>query len=275
MPAGLHYITTDGGRLAVELTGKETDPLVICSPGMGDTRDAYEPLAKILVSHGYRVATMDARGHGDSSADFARYGDEATADDFLTVADEFSHGSHVVLAGASFSAAAAMIAAAKQPERISKIVLLGPALRNGMGVVGLWLMPVMFAWPWGPAAWEMFAATLWPGLGTDGTKKRAAASRASLTRPGRWAAFQATIKGLDHRVVAPYISKVRAPVLVVMGDKDPDWTEPLKEADWVASNFSQAETLIVAGAGHAPMFERPEVVAEKMVSFLGDKANVQ
>jgi pimeloyl-ACP methyl ester carboxylesterase len=144
-----------------------------------------------------------------------------------------------------------------------------------MGVVGLWLMPVMFAWPWGPAAWEMFAATLWPGLGTDGTKKRAAASRASLTRPGRWAAFQATIKGLDHRVVAPYISKVRAPVLVVMGDKDPDWTEPLKEADWVASNFSQAETLSVAGAGHAPMFERPEVVAEKMVSFLGDKANVQ
>jgi pimeloyl-ACP methyl ester carboxylesterase len=78
MPAGLHYVETDGGRLAVEITGKETDPLVICSPGMGDTRDAYEPFAKILVSHGYRVATVDARGHGESSTGFGRYGDEAT-----------------------------------------------------------------------------------------------------------------------------------------------------------------------------------------------------
>jgi pimeloyl-ACP methyl ester carboxylesterase len=275
MPAGLHYVETDGGRLAVEITGKETDPLVICSPGMGDTRDAYEPFAKILVSHGYRVATVDARGHGESSTGFGRYGDEATADDFLTVADEFSHGSRVVLAGASFSAAAATIAAAKQPERVSKIILLGPALRNGMGVVGLWLMPVMFAWPWGPTAWEMFAATLWPGLGSDGAKKRAAASKASLTRPGRWAAFQALVSSLDHRVVAPYVSQVRAQVLVVMGDKDPDWTDPKLEAEWVASNFSQVETLIVPGAGHAPMYERPKEVAEGVLSFLKDKANVQ
>lgn len=275
MPAGLHYVTTDGGRLAVEITGKETDPLVICSPGMGDTRDAYEPLAKILVSHGYRVATVDARGHGESSTDFKRYGDEATADDFLTVADEFSHGSPVVLAGASFSAAAATIAAAKQPERVSKIILLGPFLRNGMGVVGLWLMPVMFAWPWGPAAWEMYAATLWPGLEGDGAKKRAAASKASLTRPGRWPAFQALVSNLDHRVVAPYISQVRARVLVVMGDRDPDWSDPKLEAEWVASNFSQVETLIVPGAGHAPMYERPKDVAEKVLSFLEDKANVQ
>lgn len=275
MPAGLHYVTTDGGRLAVEITGKDTDPLVICSPGMGDTRDAYEPLAKVLVSNGYRVAAMDARAHGDSSAEFTRYGDEATADDFLTVADELSPGSPVILAGASFSAAAATIAAAKQPERIIKIILLGPFLRNGMGVVGLWLMPVMFAWPWGPAAWEMYAATLWPGLEGDGAKKRAATTRASLTRPGRWAGFQALISSLDHRVVAPYISSVKVPVLVVMGDKDPDWSDPKVEAEWVASNFSQVDTLMVPGAGHAPMYESPQVVAEKVLSFLGDKASVK
>ena len=118
-------------------------------------------------------------------------------------------------------------------------------------------------------------AFAWPGLEGDGAKKRAAASKASLTRPGRWAAFQATVAGLDHRVVAPYISSVRAPVLVVMGDKDPDWSDPKVEAEWVASNFSKAETLMVPGAGHAPMYERPEVVAEKVLDFLEDKANVQ
>ena len=45
-----------------------------------------------------------------------------------------------------------------------------------------------------------------------------------------------------------------------MGDVDPDWKEPLKEAEWVASNFSDAETIAVHGAGHAPMLERPEIV---------------
>jgi pimeloyl-ACP methyl ester carboxylesterase len=275
MASGLQYLPTDGGKLAVEITGNETDPLVICSPALGDTRDSYGPLAKALVSQGYRVANMDARGHGDSSVGFKRYGDEATADDFITVANEYSRGAPVVLAGASFGSAAATIAAAKQPERISKIILLGPVLRNGMGVPGLWLMTAMFAKPWGPAAWAMYAATLWPGLGAEGAKKRAAASKASLTRPGRWAAFRSTMSGLDHRVVAPYISRVKAPVLVVMGDKDPDWTNPVQEAEWVASNFEKVETLIVPGAGHAPMFERPEVVSEKVLSFLKDAASAK
>jgi pimeloyl-ACP methyl ester carboxylesterase len=33
--------------------------------------------------------------------------------------------------------------------------------------------------------------------------------------------------------------------------------------------------LVVPSAGHAPMYERPQVVAEKVLSFLEDKANVQ
>ena len=61
---------------------------------------------------------------------------------------------------------------------------------------------------------------------------------------------------------------MRAPVLVVLGAKDPDWTKPVEEAEWIASNFSQVDKLIVSGAGHAPMFERPEEVSEKMLSFL-------
>ena len=55
---------------------------------------------------------------------------------------------------------------------------------------------------------------------------------------------------------------------MVIGDKDPDWTDPLKEAEWVASNFTDVETVTVPGAGHAPMFESPEVVAAGLLKFL-------
>jgi len=53
-----------------------------------------------------------------------------------------------------------------------------------------------------------------------------------------------------------------------MGDADPDWKDPLAEAAWVASNFTNVETVAVPGAGHAPMFERPDIVAPALIQFL-------
>ena len=69
------------------------------------------------------------------------------------------------------------------------------------------------------------ACKLWPGL-ADKASERAAASAASLTRPGRWAAFRSTLAGADHRVVQPWIGCVQAPVLVVIGEAGPDWKGP-------------------------------------------------
>lgn len=81
----LKYFDIEGGELAVEIEGE--GPLVICAPAMGDFRDAFSPLSSQLVSHGYTVACLDNRGHGDSSIGFKRYGDEAIATDFLLLAE--------------------------------------------------------------------------------------------------------------------------------------------------------------------------------------------
>ena len=260
----ISHVDTAGGKLAVQVEGN--GPLIICSPGLGDTRDAFAPLAAHLVARGYRVARVDLRGHGDSTARFERYGDEAVAEDFLTLIEALG-GGPAVLAGASLSAAAAVVAAGRRPDRVAGLILLGPFLRNAVGEVMRSTLQVAFARPWGPFLWRLYAAKLWPGLG-DKARERAARTTALLQRPGRWRAFRATLAGADHRVVAPWIARVQAPVLVVMGDADPDWKEPLKEAEWVASNFKNAETIAVHGAGHAPMFERPETVNPAVESFL-------
>jgi pimeloyl-ACP methyl ester carboxylesterase len=91
----------------------------------------------------------------------------------------------------------------------------------------------------------------------------------SLTRPGRWSAFRATVAGANHdQAVGPFLGSTKAPALVVVGDADPDWADPVAEATWVVSNFSDSELITVPGAGHAPMFEKPELVTPGVLSFL-------
>lgn len=260
----LQHFENGGGSLAVDVEGN--GPLVICCPGMGDIRQAYTEFSAYLVSKGYTVAVMDPRGHGDSTPQFDAYGDAATAEDFIFLAEKLNK-SPAVLVGCSFAGGAATIAAGKRPDLVAGTILLGAFLRNGMGAWFLYVLSLMFWRPWGPAMWQFYAATLWPGLG-DRAKKRAAESRAHLTRPQRWSAFQKTVAGCDHSVVEPWINKVQAPVLVVMGEKDPDFGKPVEEAAWIASNFKDVETVMVPDVGHGPMVERPEFVGEKCVAFL-------
>lgn len=264
LPMTTRFITLEHGRLAVEVDGD--GPLVICSPALGDVRDAYDPLTDRLVAGGYRVARVDLRGHGESTASFSRYGDEASAEDLLAVADELDEKS-VVLVGASMSAAAAVIAAGRRPAQVCGLVLIAPFLRNGASDLSRWMVSLALARPWGPYLWRAHASQLWPGLGA-GARERAVKTTTLLTRPGRWAAFRATLHGADHRAVTPWFGSVQAPVLIVMGDADPDWKEPLAEARWAASRFSHAEILAVPAAGHAPMLERPDIVAPTVLRYL-------
>ncbi|MFG6279265.1 alpha/beta hydrolase [Microbacterium sp. 5K110] len=259
----ISQVDVDGGRLAVEVRG--SGPLVVCSPAMGDERDAFGPLADRLAAAGYRIALTDLRGHGDSDIGFVDYGDTATAADLIAVIEALG-GGPAVIAGASLSAAAAIIAAGTRPDLVTGLVLLGPFARNGNAVMGA-LLRGLLARPWGPAVWRGYSASLWPGLGEDARVRATHLSR-RLARPGRWAAFVRTTRA-DHSVVAPFLPRVRARTLVVMGAADPDWKDPAAEAEWLAGELS-AQVLVVPGVGHAPMLEAPDAVAPAVLDFLGE-----
>ncbi|MGO2111145.1 MAG: alpha/beta hydrolase, partial [Pseudoclavibacter sp.] len=215
--------------------------LVVCSPGMGDHRDAFTPLAERLAAAGCRAATVDLRGHGDSGADFDAFGDEATASDLIAVIEHLSSEradsattetpdtpTPAIIIGASMSAAAAVIAASQRPDLVAGLVLAGPFLRGGSPAMAA-VMRLMLLKPWGPAVWRGYAAKLWPGLDRDEARARAARLTSEQQGPGRWRAFRRTA-ATDHAVVAPHLAKVRCSSAVVMGTADPDWPNPVAEA---------------------------------------------
>ena len=155
------FLDRPGGRIGYDVAG--AGPLVVCIPGMGDLRSSYRFLAPALVAAGYRVVTMDLRGHGDSDATFSAYDDVAAGTDVVALLTEVG-GGPAVLVGNSMGAGAAAWAAAEAPDLVAALVLVGPFVRNPPAgrAAGL-LFRLALLRPWGPAAWNAWYARLFPG----------------------------------------------------------------------------------------------------------------
>lgn len=263
MTSRLIQIDRGTGAVAVELAGD--GPLVLCVPGIGDLRSSYRHLSPRLVAAGYRVAAMDLRGHGDSSAAFREYGDEAAAEDVLAVLDAFGGGPAAVI-GNSMGAAAAVIAAAERPEAVDRLVLIGPFVRDGGSAFARLAFRAALLRPWGPAVWRRYYASLFPAGGPADQAENLDAVHRALRGPGRWRAFQRTAAG-SHAAAETALPLVRADTLVLMGALDSDWPDPAAEADWVAAALS-GQARMIPGTGHYPQAEKPDEVAAAVLPFL-------
>jgi pimeloyl-ACP methyl ester carboxylesterase len=257
------YLQRPRGRLAYDVHGD--GPLVVCAPGMGDLRSEYRYLTPRLVESGYRVATMDLRGHGDSDATFDRYDDVASGGDLLALIGEL--GGPAVVIGNSMSAGAAVWAAAEDPELIGGLVLIGPFVREvPVGRLATVAFRAVMLPPWSSVAWNAYYKRLLPGRPPDDIEEHRARIRASMRRPGHARAFRKTTHA-SHAPAEARLDDVRAPVLVVMGADDPDFPDPEAEARLIADRLS-AQVCLVPGAGHYPQAEYPEIVSPAIVEFL-------
>lgn len=261
----LCWLPRPGGRIAYDVAG--SGPLVVLAPGMGDTRGVHRFLAPALVAAGYRVATVDLRGHGDSDTTFEAYDDVATGGDLLALVSHL--GGQAVLVGNSMSAGAAVWAAAEAPDLVAGLVLIGPFVRDvPIGWLPRLALRLALLRPWGPAAWTAYYGKLYPHAPPTDLDAHRAAIRASLARPGGWAAFVATTR-TSHAPAAARLDEVAAPTLVVMGTADPDFPDPAAEAAFVAERLG-GQVHLIEGAGHYPQAERPEEVAPQVIGFLDE-----
>jgi pimeloyl-ACP methyl ester carboxylesterase len=233
------YLDRPGGRIGYDVTG--AGPLVVLVPGMGDLRAAYRFLAPPLRAAGYRVACTDLRGHGDSDATFSSYGDEQTAGDVAALISEL--GGPAVIVGNSMAAGSAVLAAAQRPELVSGLILVGPFVRN----------------PAVSAGRRVLLRVANFGEYLDQVV-------ASLRRPGYARAFSLTTR-TSHAAAEARLADVTAPVLVVMGEQDPDFPDPRTEAEWIASAF-HGQVVMVPEAGHYPQSQRPDITTGAIQRFL-------
>jgi pimeloyl-ACP methyl ester carboxylesterase len=149
------FLDHEGGRLSYDVIGD--GPLVVLSPGMGDLRQSYRFLAPKLARAGYRVASVDLRGHGDSSLGWPSITRTDVAGDLIALIRHL--GGPAVIVGQSLSGGAATIAAASQPALLTGIVEINPFTRVPKINIGtqifhslrLWRSYLNVAYPTKPA----------------------------------------------------------------------------------------------------------------------------
>jgi pimeloyl-ACP methyl ester carboxylesterase len=264
-PAPVHFLDRHGGRIAYEDSGG-TGTLVICVPGMGDLRSQYRFLAPRLAALGYRLVTMDLRGHGDSSVGFADVSAATVGDDIVAVLEALG-ARDAVLVGNSMAGAAAVWAAAERPGTVRGVVLLDPFVRDvpASFVVRL-AMRIGFLRPWGPLTWASYYKSLHVGVKPADLDAYATKLAANLREPGRLETLRAMM-WTSKAACEARLDEVRAPALVVMGTRDPDFADPAAEARWVAGRVD-GRVLLVEGAGHYPHVEQPELIAGAIDRFV-------
>ncbi len=257
------YINRPEGRVAYDVEGD--GPLVVLVPGMGDLRAAYRFLAPALRDAGYGVLCTDLRGHGDSDATFEQYGDVETGSDVIALIEEL--GGPAVIVGNSMGAGSAVLAAAKRPDLVSGLVLIGPFVRNGKaGALQRLLLRVVMARAWAASSWKAYLPKLYAGRRPSDFDDYRADVVASLRKPGYAKAFSLTTR-TSHSESEAQLGGVSAPVLVIMGEKDPDFPDPKGEAQWIARTLN-AEVVMVPDAGHYPQSQRPDITTNAVLRFL-------
>ena len=261
------WLERKGGRLAYEVEGE--GPLVVCVPGLGDLRQEYRFLTPRLVQAGFRVASIDLRGHGESSTGWHDLSAEAIGADILALIHQLE-AERALIIGTSMAAGAAVWAAVEEPDAVAGLVLIGPFVRDVGSAAQLRayraLFRIVLARPWGRAFWMRYWASLFPSARPRDFDAYAEKLRRNLSEPGRFASVRGMMLGPSRREIEARLSRLDLPVLVLMGTKDRDFKDPAAEAQLVAERAHGAIEMI-PGAGHYPHVEFPEPTAKLIAEF--------
>jgi pimeloyl-ACP methyl ester carboxylesterase len=257
-------VPTRYGNTYILASGPQDAPPLFLLPAMGVTSTMWQPNLAAL-GRKYRIYALDTIGdQGRSTLNdldvYPRNGkaySEWLADVFDKLGIEQAQ-----VAGASYGGWLAMNHAIHAPERVSRIVLLGP-----MGLPSWWTTLKVLSHLWKvllfPTQANIDQITQW-ALGNHPSVRAAFADFIAL----------GAREVSKFRLAPPLpisgalLRKIKAPVLLMLGERD----NPIGNANEVAKRarrfISRVEVEIIPNAGHMMNTEQPEFVNFRILDFL-------
>jgi 3-oxoadipate enol-lactonase len=258
-------INVNGVDLYYELHGQAEKPVLVLNNGIiMNAANSWVFQTEALKRH-YRVLQYDCRGQGQSDHPQDVYSMELHADDLAALLTGLGiESAHI--AGISYGGEVAQAFALKYPGRVRSLILadtvseVGPALHT---IAQSWLEAACdgnaqsffdVTVPWNFSA--QFIANN-PGLLKDARKRYDNLDYPAIVR------LCECFLEVDFTA---RLGEIQAPTCIMVGALDllkgPDYAAILKQ------HISQAELHILAGAGHASCWERPQEFNSVILGFL-------
>jgi Predicted hydrolases or acyltransferases (alpha/beta hydrolase superfamily) len=204
---------------------------------------------------GATVYAVDLPGHGRSEGPGRERIEDYVAD-IVRFMDAVGV-SRGVLVGHSMGGAIAQMTALMAPERVAGLVLVGtgarlrvaPALLDGILQDARGALALITEWAWGPEADPAMVA-------------RGRQMMARVNPRVVWGDFAAC----DRFDIRERVGEITAPALVITGSEDR--MTPPKFGQWLAERIPGARFVLVEGAGHMVMLEKPDQVASAVREWL-------
>ena len=260
----------------IDFGGRPRDPLIVCVHGLSGSAVNWAAIAPLLTDQ-YRVIAPDLAGHGLTRSG-GRGADVASNTSLLHAFLESVSADPVILMGNSMGGMIALLEASAAPERVSRLVLVDPAL------------------PFVPARPDLLVASMF-AVGAIPLVGRAVLSRARNLRPETLVAAMLTLCCADPGrvpadVVALHVAlasqradfpgtgrdlaaatrsviataaspeyrerirSVNCPVLVLHGERDR--LVPVSAARAAARANPSWSLAVLTGIGHVPQLEAPQ-----------------
>jgi pimeloyl-ACP methyl ester carboxylesterase len=254
----------DGARIGYEVSGD--GPALVLGHAVPCDHRMWQSVLPALARH-YRVIAIDVRGHGASTAP-GRFSTASLVDDWLAVLD--AEGiARAALVGSSIGGMTAIELAARAPERVGALVLVGTsAEQESLGRRVLNRVLLAIAGLLGPVGsferkleLDLFAAR------TRRERPDVVRQVLAWARSHDWRSFLRALRAIAARPsLLPLLPRIRCPALIVAGAEDRRM--PPARAERIAAGIAEAEVRVVAETGHLVPLEAPEAWLGAVLPFL-------
>jgi pimeloyl-ACP methyl ester carboxylesterase len=262
-------LKVDGRQVYAATGGRAFDagkPVIVFQHGAGMDHTVWQLPARSFAWHGHSVLAPDLPGHGRSEGPALRSVTEMAT--WVARLLDAVGVRQAALVGHSMGGAIALEAAAAQPERITRVALLGTAaaipvhrdLLTAARENPDTAYRMMTAWSFGARA--KMGGNPAPGLWMTGAAM---------------ALFARNAVGLLHidldacnawRTGAAAAAKVRCPALVLLGAND--IMTPTRSGRELAGTIAGSHAVTIDDCGHMMMAEAPDAVLDALISFFAE-----
>ena len=250
-----------GVRLRYAEQGDPSGQPLIMLHGYSDSWFSYSRVLPLMNAK-YHIYVLDQRGHGDSDRPASGYTFPDFASDVLAFMDAKGL-KEATIVGHSMGSFVAQHLAARAPERVTRLVLVGSATTVRNDVVFELQREVNRLKDPVPTKFvrEFQTGILSQPLPDQFMEK---VISESLKLPARvWHAVMAGMVASDSRA---RLGDIKAPTLIIWGDQETVF--PRSEQDALVSAIPSAVLKVYPKTGHSPNWELPERFAADLEAFI-------